>query len=86
MNVDGLYHIVVGAGLKAHLLIENITFGGDDQHRQVDVCVPQLAYKRKTIHAWHHDICNNQINGLIVQNIQRFRGISRREGMKIIFF
>ncbi|MPN39465.1 hypothetical protein SDC9_186993 [bioreactor metagenome] len=53
VNVDGLYHIVVGTGQKSTLLIKKSFTGRHHQHRQRKTRLPQRSGQLTTIHIGH---------------------------------
>ena len=71
-------HVVIGAHQKAGVLILWQSFRRKHQDRQHTAAVPDGLRQCKTIHPWHHDIAQQQVDVLMVQRIQRCLPVEHR--------
>ena len=71
LHINGLDHIIIRAGLKTCALIGQGLSCRNDQHRNGDVGMTQLAGQLITIHFRHHHIHHQQMDGVLGQRLQR---------------
>ena len=84
--VDGLHHIVVSAGNKAHAHIVKSILGGYHHHRDAVSRGAQGAYKLVPVHLRHHYVGDYQIVIPLVQSIQRFFAVADAGDAVAVFY
>ncbi|MNC37785.1 hypothetical protein D3C75_863590 [compost metagenome] len=85
VDVDGLDHIIIGAGQIAGLLIHKAVLGGDGQDRHIVSRLPEPLDQFESVQIGHHNIRYNQIHMLLIQNIQRLLSVSRHHRVIPVF-
>ena len=68
-------HVIVGTGVESGLFVLNGILRGDHQHRDIVSRAAQLAGQLVAVHIRHHDIGDQQMDGLLQKHIQRLLAV-----------
>ncbi len=66
-QINRFGHIIVCARLKPFFFVRELGFGGRHQYRYLHPIFPELPNQRITVHPWHHDVNDHQVDRLLPQ-------------------
>ncbi len=70
LHGERLDQIVIAPRLEAGQLVLQAVAGGEKQHRGGNALLAQAGHRAQAVHAWHHDVHDDDVEALLRQQLQ----------------